>query len=168
MNLRERVFALTAVAIAATGLCAWGEEKKIELDEAPAKVREAIKAKWPKAKVERAATDKVGEATVYGFELTEGTGPAPRHWVASFTPDGKLREMREELKTADIPKSILQALQKKYPSVKHPSVERITESEGKSAKVTYEMKFAMQVSVDGSGKITEEKELDFDLEDPDE
>ena len=143
-------------------------EKKVEVGDVPAKVREAIKAKWPKAKIERVASDEVKGRTVYDFELSEGAGQTARRWVATFNPDGKLRESREELKLADLPKPVVQTLQKKYPAVERAAVEKITESEGKSAKITYELKFAMQVSIDASGKIVDERELDFDLEDAEE
>lgn len=167
MNLRKSGWRILPILLLAAAW-AWGAEKKIEIDEVPAKIREAIKTKWPKAKIERAATDEVKGKPVYGFEFSEGKGQAARHWVASFNPDGKLRETREGLKAADVPKTILQALQKKYPAVEQPDVEKITESEGKSAKVTYELKFAMQVNIDASGKIVDERELDFDVEDADE
>jgi len=168
MTRRKRdLLMLTALLVLAAP---WtlGAEKKVEMSDVPAKVREAIKAKWPKAKIERAATDEVGGKTVYGFELSERAGGAARKWVARFNPDGKLRGTQEEVKSADLPKSVLQALQKRYPNVKEPTIEKITESEGKQATVTYEFKFAMQVSIDASGKIVEEKELDFDLEDAEE
>jgi len=153
------------VMAAVLGLAAhwtWGSDKAIEIGKVPAKIREALKAKWPKADIIRAATDEVDGRTVYGFELSEGSGRAARRWFASFNPDGKVRETQETLKPADLPKSILQVLQKRYPGVRAPKVEKITESEGKLAKVTYELKFAMQVNIDASGKIIEEKDLDFE------
>ena len=165
MKWGERRFRFLAwgAVLALAAHWAFGAEKALDVDDIPAKVREALKAKWPKAKIEHAASDEVKGRTVYGFELSEGAGQKSRKWLASFNADGKLRESREELKPGDLPKPVLQGLQKKFPVIQKAAVERITEGEGKTAKVTYEFKFAMQVNVDASGKIIDEKELDFDV-----
>lgn len=132
----------------------------------PAKIKAAIKAKWPKAEIEEITVEEEDGKIVFEFELEEEDGKTEREWTATFSADGKLLETEEEIKLADVPKVVLEALQKKYPLVKKPAVEKITEGEGDSAKVFYELEFSMEVKIDATGKIVEEEE-EVDRDDDD-
>lgn len=144
------------------------ESEKFEVKvKIPARILEAIKAKWPRAEIEALEVEEEDGKVIFEFELEEEDGKTEREWSATFTADGKLLETEEEVKFADVPKPVAEALQKKYPAVKLPEVERVTEGDGAGAKVYYELKFAMEFKIDDAGKVLEEKEIELDEDDDD-
>jgi Putative beta-lactamase-inhibitor-like, PepSY-like len=156
---RYNLGTVLAAVIGMSGLWALAEEKEIPLDKVPAKVLDAVKAKWPKAKIEEAEVDDEDGKTVYEFELEEEDGKNEREWSATFSADGKFIESEEEVKLSDVPKATLDALLKKYPLAKKPKVEKVTQGEGATPKVFYELRFTIEAKIDAAGQILGEEEV---------
>jgi len=156
---RYNLGAVLAAMIGLSGLWALAEEKEIALDKVPAKVLEAVKAKWPKAKIEEVEVDDEDGKTVYEFELEEEDDKSEREWSATFSADGKFIESEEEVKLSDVPKPTLDALLKRYPLAKTPRVEKVTQGEGAAAKVFYELRFTIEAKIDAAGQVLGEEEV---------
>ena len=131
-------------------------------EDVPAKVASAVKARWPKAKIVQAVTQQDEGKTLYNLDLTENPGKLPKKWGATFSADGKFVEIQEPANLADVPKPVLAALAKKYPLIKKPRVDKVTEGDGAAAKVMYEFRFGTQTRIDTTGKTVDEIEIVFD------
>ena len=136
------------------------EEGKVDLKDVPAKVKDALKAKYPKADVVSAEKGDVDGTKVYEFELKEGD----KRWEASFTPDGKFHSSEEPVKEADLPAKVKDAFKKKYGDVKVVSIEKETTGEGKEAKIVFEVVFEkdkekIEAQFDPDGKFLGEEKL---------
>ena len=141
--MKTRVGAGFAVAtsLGLTALWAIAQVQEIPPDEVPAKVAAAVKAKWPKAKIKHAASEQEKGATLYNLELTETSGKKQKKWGATITSEGKIDEIQEPANLADVPKPVLAALAKKYPLIKKPKVDKVTEGEGAAARIMFEFRF---------------------------
>jgi hypothetical protein len=160
MNMRHAAGFAVAASLGLTALWATAQVKEILPEEVPAKVAAAIKAKWPKAKIKHVATEEEKDKTLYNLELTETSGEKQKKWGATITADGKIDEIQEPASLADVPKPVLVALAKKYPLIKKPKVDKVTEGEG--AKVMYEFRFGTQTRIDSAGKTLDEIEIELD------
>ena len=142
----------TAVVLALSLNARADEDEKVPLDKVPAKVKDAVKAKYPKAEIVTASMGDVDGTKVYEFELKQGE----KKWEAAFTPDGKFHSAEEPIATeADLPAKVKEGFRKKYPDAKLVSIEKETSGEGDAAKVVYEI--IVQ-------KGTEKVEVQFDPE----
>ena len=134
------------------------DEEKVPLDKVPAKVRQALKTKYPRAEVVSAEKEDENGKTVYEFKLKQGK----KKWEASFTPDGDFVGIEEVIKESDLPAQVKEGLRKKYPHAKVLRVEKETTGEGDSAKVVYEIvvqdkKGKREVQFDPHGKFRGEE-----------
>ena len=156
----ESGLALVAI-LGLTAMWSFAEESKsIPPNKLPKKVQEGVKTEYPKAKITDAmevVNDK--KETIYTFDLEEGEGAKKAKWGASFSASGKLIETMEQVNLAEIPKPVLGALEKKYPLIKSPLADKITEYEGKATKVSYSLRIALRVKISPAGKIVGEEEL---------
>jgi hypothetical protein len=131
---RGILIAVLGVFVLASGLQA---DEKISLDKVPARIKKALKAKYPKAHVVSAAKETEEGKTVYEFKMEEGN----KKWEATFTPAGKFVGTEQVIEK--LPSAVKEALHKKYPQAKVLKMEKETTGEGASAKVVYEI--AIQV-----------------------
>jgi len=164
MSVRCIAAMFVAVGVGLTAGLARADVKEITPEQVPAKVAAAVKAKWPKAKIKHAAVNREKDATLYNLDLVETSGKKQKKWGASLTPDGKIDEIQEPVKLSEVPKPVLDALLKKYPKVKNPKVDKVTEGEGKTAKVMYEFRFGTQARLDADGKVLDEIEIELELD----
>jgi hypothetical protein len=162
MKIRVAAGFAVAACLGLTALWAVAQVKEILPAELPAKVAAAVKAKWPNAKIVQAISQQDEGKTIYNLDFTETSGKKVKKWGATFATDGKFLEVQEPAKLADVPKSVLAALAKKYPLIKKPKVDKVTEGEGPSAKVLYEFRFGTQMRLDTAGKTVDEIEIEFD------
>jgi hypothetical protein len=162
--MKIRVVARFAVAasLGLTALWSFAQVKELRPEDVPAKVAAAVKARWPKAKIVLVATQQDEGKTLYNLDLTESPGKQQKKWGATFSADGKFVEIQEPASLADVPKPVLAALAKKYPLIKKPRVDKVTEGEGATAKVLYEFRFGTQTRIDTTGKTLDEIEIEFD------
>jgi len=141
------------------------DEEKIPLDKVPKAVREAVKDKFPGAKLIGAEKEKEDKQTVYEIKL-EHKGQKRE---ATFKPDGTLVGVEKEIAAKDLPGAVTEALEAKYPKAAYKKVEEET----KGDKVTYEVllvtadKKTFEVVLDPRGKIlkTESKDKKKDKKD---
>jgi hypothetical protein len=156
---RWLVVAVTVLALAAVARSD-DDDEKVPLDKVPAKIMDAIKAKYPKAKVVSAGKGDVDGTKAFEFKLKQGD----KEWEAAFTPDGKFHSSEEPLKEAELPAKVKQAFRKKYGDVKIVSAEKETTGEGEKAKVIYEIIFEkdkgkIEGQFDPEGKFLAEKKV---------
>jgi uncharacterized membrane protein YkoI len=158
--MRRLFGGLLAIVALSVGVVAWAEDEKISLDKVPAKVKEAVKAKYPKAEIVSAELGDQDGKKVYEFDLKEGD----KKWEVSFTPEGKFVSAEEPVaKEDDLPATVKEGFRKKYPDAKVVSIEKETSGEGDATKVVYEIviekgKGKVEVQFDPDGKfIAEEK-----------
>jgi hypothetical protein len=149
--------------LAAFGLGQGGradEGDKIDLKDVPAVVKDALKAKYPKAEVVLAEKGDVDGTKVFEFKLKEGA----KEWEVAFTPDGKFHSSEEPVKEADLPAKVKEAFKAKYPDGKVVSCEKETTGEGDKAKVVFEIVFEkgtdkFEAQFDPEGKFLGEEKV---------
>lgn len=140
----------------------WADDEKLPLDKVPQAIKDAVKAKYPKAEIVSAEKGDVDGTKVFEFKLKEGT----KEWEVAFTPDAKFHSSEEPLAVADIPAKVKEAFTKKYGDPKIVSAEKETTGEGDKAKVIYEIIFEkgkdkLEAQFDPEGKfLAEEKVTD--------
>jgi uncharacterized membrane protein YkoI len=136
------------------------DEEKVPLDKVPKAVMDAAKKKFPKAEVVSASKDKENGKTVYELELKAGG----KKIEATFTADGAVTSIEQQIDAKDLPKAVSDTLGKKYPKAQYKTVEDVTRvKDGKEVKY-YEVvlvtadKKEMEIEIFADGKIKEEEE----------
>ena len=137
-----------------TGTASSADEKEI-----PKKVMDALKAKFPKAEIQKWTKEKEGDAVVYDIEFKEGT----RKCEADIKEDGTYINYEREVAAKDLPKAVVEAVEKKYPKATMKVIMEIMEVKGKDDKLEgYEIeletadKKEVEVTVAPDGKILED------------
>jgi uncharacterized membrane protein YkoI len=158
-----RRFAGTCVVL---GLVAFGvalaEDKaeKLSPDKLPKAVANAIKARFPEAKVTSAEKEVEDGKTVFDIELTSGG----TKYEADILEDGTIIEIEKEIKEA--PEAVTKGVMAKYPKAKIVEVmERYKVKDKKETLSDYEItiedggkKTEVVVSLDGKTVKTEAEE----------
>jgi hypothetical protein len=132
------------------------DEEKVPLDKVPAAVMNAVKKKFPAAKIEEATKEVEDGKTTYeiGIEQDE------HDITVSLKEDGTILEIEKEIAVKDLPSAVTGAIAAKYPRATLKKAEEVTKGE----KVTYEVivvpesKKAREVVLDRAGKILEDDE----------
>jgi len=142
-----------AEEVAAEGKAEGKEEAKVELPPAAA---DAVKAAFPKAKIEEAKLEKESGLDIYEVELEQEGEPEVEVEVAS---NGTIVEIETEIAQKDVPAAVLQAIQAAAPDAKIEEVKKIEiRAEIKKAEAD---KPAQLVKLD-KAKIVYEAELKKD------
>jgi hypothetical protein len=135
------------------------DKDKLDLDKIPKKVMDALKAKFPKAKIHKWEKGKEGDKVVYDIEFTQDG----LNFEADIFEDGKIHNWEKEIKAKDLPKAVTEAVEKKYPKGKITLVMEITAvKDGKDEREGYEIildlgdKKEVEVTVSPEGKILED------------
>ena len=146
--------ALIAIVIG-WNVSANADEEEVPLDQVPKAVLEAIRAKFPHAKLTGAAKETEDGKTTYEVELEYKDS----EYTVSATADGKITEIEREIEIKDLPKAVSDAIKKKYPGAKLDGAEEVTADN----KTTYEVeietsdKKELELTIDPSGKILKEE-----------
>jgi uncharacterized membrane protein YkoI len=140
------------------GMPARADEKNVPLDKVPKAVMDAVKSKYPDAKVRTAATEKEEGKTVYEISLTYKN----HNYDVTFTPEGKIVDVEKEIDAKELPKVVAKALRTKYPKATFKIVEELSKGDDKVSGyevllVTAEKK-TFEVELDTKGKIVKETE----------
>jgi len=98
---------LASDACAAEGTCG-GTEKAKQKVELPAAAAEAVKAAFPKAKIEKVKTEDEDGIMVYEVELEEGKTETE----VTVSADGLLLEIETEVEMKDVPKAAADVIAK--------------------------------------------------------
>jgi peptidyl-tRNA hydrolase len=137
---------------------AQADETKIPLDQVPAAVKDAVKKKFPDAKMEEAEKEVKDGKTTFEVLITEGG----KKITVSLKEDGAILEIEKEIAAKDLPEAVASAVKSKYPSGTVKKAEEVTVDQ----KVTYEVIVAQEgkknreVALDKAGKITEDEETE--------
>jgi uncharacterized membrane protein YkoI len=146
-----------ALGLFATVAVVQAGEKKVELDKVPKAVMDAIKAKFPNAKLLGASTEIEGDKTVYEISLTY----KDHHYDVTLEPEGKILDIEKEIPVKDLPKVITDALEAKYPKAKLSKAEELIKGDGKlhayEVILTTADNNTFEVVLDLKGKITKEE-----------
>jgi hypothetical protein len=150
-------FALSAVALAAlaTGVRAEDGEENVPLDKLPAKVVEAVKAKWPKGEMLSASKETEDGKTFFEVRLKDGDAKLE----VILTEAGVIDTVEKAIAAKDLPKKVADAIAAKYPKSTTDRAEELTH-EGKTTYevlLTLEDKSRVEVSLDPDGKVLEEE-----------
>lgn len=154
--------------LAVLGLCGFAasaraDEQKISVDQLPPAVMNAVKAKYPEAKIKEAAKDVEEGKTTYEVSLTD----RGQSLDVSFQPNGTIVAIERQIKVSELPAAVTAALKQKYPKAELESAEELTED----GKVTYEVVVELEndkdyeVVLDRSGKILKTEEIKEDEKD---
>ena len=197
LRTRRMVFSLVAVVVLGlTASATWAGEQgkpegkgkakaKIKLPEAAAA---AIKAAFPKAKIEKVEADSEGGLPMYEVELKQGKD----EMEVEVSPDGVIVEIETEVQMKDLPKAAAAAIKKAAEGAEIKEIEKIEiraevkkDDQGKptlvklpKAKIVFEAELEKgdmraEVEVAADGKVIEpanwkKKGKDKDDDDDDE
>jgi len=149
--------AAAAFIVIATISCAADEPK--DLDKVPKAVMDALKAKFPRAKIDKWSKETENGKVVYDIEFKQDGRKAE----ADIFEDGTIQNFEKEFDTKDLPKAVVEAVEKKYPMSKMKEVMEITDiKDNKEIHGGFEivLKTAdnkdVEVTVSKEGKILED------------
>jgi uncharacterized membrane protein YkoI len=151
-------FGLAAVVtfLAMSAAARADDEEKIPLDKVPKAVLDAVKAKYPDGELLGAEKENENGKVLYEIKVKN----KDQKLEASFTEDGKLDSVEEEIEIKALPKEVSDALDAKYPKAKLEGAEKETAGD----KITYEVRLTtaegkkLEVDLDPKGKILEEED----------
>lgn len=153
------MFGFAVLAVSA----AHAKEQKVPLDKVPKAVLDAVKAKFPGAKLEEAEKETVDGKTTFEVSL-EYKGC---QYSVSATDDGKITEIERDIEIQELPKAVIDAIKKKYPDAELEDAEEVTANDQTTYEVAVESsKEERKLTLDASGKILED-ELDDEDDDED-
>ena len=162
------MFARFMSGLAATLLCGLlvggtalraDDKDKIALDKIPKVVMDALKAKFPKAEIDKCTKETENDKVIYDIEFKQDGRKAE----ADIFEDGTFQNFEKEFDAKDLPKAVTEAVEKKYPKSKLKEVMEITEvKDKKEVHGGYEIvletadKKEVEVTVATDGKILED------------
>jgi hypothetical protein len=147
------VFALVVLGVRA-------DEEKVPLDKVPKAVIDAVKKRFPKAKLVEAAKETEGGKTEYEVTIKDGDTKID----VTLTPEGKITLIEKTIPAKDLPKAVTKTLNTKYAGAKIEVVEEVIKvTDGKETFDYYEVhlvnadKKKIEVKLDKDGKIKGEE-----------
>jgi uncharacterized membrane protein YkoI len=150
------VFAGLLLAQPAAGAA---EKDKLGLDKIPKKVMDALKAKFPKAQIDKWTKEKEGDTVVYDIEFKQDG----RKLEADIKEDGTIHNWERQIRAARLPEAVKKAVETKYPKSALKEVMAVTAvKDGKDVLEGYEIvletadKKEVEVTVAPGGKIVED------------
>ncbi len=159
---RSRPFLLSFLLIVFLFALAAAREQgkdKPDLNKVPKQVMEALKAKFPKAEVDKWTREKEGDVFVHDFEFRQ----EGRKLEADIREDGTILNWERQIAVKDLPGAVLRAIEGKYPKAVIKEGMAVTDvKEGKDLPEGYEVLFQMpdgkrvEVTVAPDGKFLEE------------
>jgi hypothetical protein len=157
-----RLFMGCMVLVVALACGVRAAEEKVPLDKVPKAVLDAVKKRFPRAKLVEAARETEDGKTEYEITVKEDG----KKIDVTVTPKGAITLIEKEISRKDLPKVVHDALETKYPRAKYKIVEEVFKvADGKETLDFYEAqletadKKTIEVKVGTDGKIkSEEKE----------
>jgi hypothetical protein len=150
------------VVLAVMGSVAMADEEKVPLDKLPQKVTDAIKAKFPNAKLVAAEKEKEDGNVVYDVDITNGEDKLE----VAVKEDGTITGYEKAIKVKDLPEAVTKALEDKYQKHTCKAVEEVYKvKDGNDEFDCYEIvietaaKKKFELLVEKDGKIRKETEI---------
>jgi uncharacterized membrane protein YkoI len=135
------------------------EAKKLKESDVPQKVMDAVKARFPNAKIDSVEREKEDGNVIYDIELTQDG----RKYETDVKEDGTLIEIEKALDAKDWPANVTQAVMAKYPRTTIKEVmEKSLVKDGKETVHEYEVVVRFndsqekEVTVTPDGKVSED------------
>jgi len=157
-----------------TGLCACGvlaacflavaraDEEKVPLDKVPKAVLDAVKTRFPQAKLVSAEKETDKDKVVYEIAITD----KDQKIEVTLTPEGKIVEIEKQIAVSDLPKAVADVAKAKYPKAEYKVIEEVFKvKDDKETLTYYELHLvtaagaAVEVRIGADGKMlgTEEQ-----------
>lgn len=134
-------------------------KEELELDKIPKVVMDALKAKFPKAEIHKWTKEKEVDIVLYDIEFKQ----EGRKFEADIKEDGTIHNWEKEIEANDVPETVKNAVENKYPKFTPKEIMAITAvKNGKDVLDGYEIvietadKKKVEVTVAPDGKILEE------------
>lgn len=129
---------------------------RVKLADVPKPAVLAVQDRFTKATIRFVDRENNGS---YEFAMKEGD----RLFDVGVKADGKLLNIKEEIPTDKLPKAVVEGLLKKHPGAKIVETEKVIVINGKTEKVTFELKVkagkkTFEVVLDEGGKDLGEPE----------
>src|SRR6266403_4728332 len=146
-----------ALAFAALVSFVRADEQKVPLDKVPAKVLDAVKAKFPNAELKSASTEKEKNETIYEVTIKNDGQKID----VELKEDGTIVAIEKTIDAKDLPEKVTAAVKEKYGDVKYKRAEEVTK---KDKLEYYEVvietaeKKVFEAEVSPVGKILREEE----------
>lgn len=128
-------------------------------DQLPQKVMEGLKARFPKAEIDKWTKEKEGDLIVYDIEFTQ----VGQKCEADIKGDGTIHNWEKAIAVEDLPAAVVKAVGKAYPKSTIKEVMQVTAvKNGKDELEGYEIglqtaeKKSVEVTVAQDGKILED------------
>jgi Putative beta-lactamase-inhibitor-like, PepSY-like len=145
---------MTLFALSTMAFMARAGEEKISVKDLPAAIKKAIKKKFPKAEIEKAAKEVEDGKTTYEVLLEINDHPVD----VAFKADGTILEIEREIPFKQLPNQVKKALAARYPEAKIEKVEMVTK--GEDGPAVYEIAIKTEVVLTAKGKFVQAKEED--------
>jgi uncharacterized membrane protein YkoI len=133
--------------------------EKIELDQVPKAVRDAVQTKFPDAKLTEAARETESGETFYELSFSY----KDHRYDVECTPQGTFRKIEKHLTAKELPKEVTRVLDEKYPRAKLNEILEVTKEDKieyyEVALVTTD-KSEVEVQIDPKGKVLKEEKKD--------
>jgi hypothetical protein len=133
------------------------DEQKVPLDKVPAKVLDAVKAKFPNAEMKSASKEKENNETVYEVTIKNDGQKID----VELKEDGTILAIEKTIDAKDLPEKVTNAVKEKYGNVKYKVAEEVIK---KDKLEYYEVvietaeKKVFEAEVSPEGKILKEEE----------
>lgn len=115
------------LGLALATMVAFAEDKKDkdkpDLDKIPKSVMTALKAKFPKAVIDKWTREKEAGKVMYDIEFKQDG----RKFEADIFEDGTIHNWEKEIDAKDVPEAVLKAVEKKYPKARIKEIMQVTE-----------------------------------------
>lgn len=158
-----RFLCVAIVMSACTFTSAWADDdEKVPLDKLPKAVVDAVKKKFPKAKLVEASKETENGKTEYEVSIMDGG----KNIDVTLTPEGTILGLEKEIAAKDLPKAVIETLESKYPKATYKTIEEVISiKDGNETFEHYEVlvvtadkkSFEVELTKDGKIKKTEEK-----------
>ena len=138
------------------------QEQKVPVSRIPPEIRAAVKARFPDSPIAGAVKETEDGKTFYEVTLKAGG----KNVDVTVTQAGAVTFIEKELKRSELPASVSQLLETKYPKAKWQTVEDVSTVTAKGTTRTYyeillvdatKQAWEVQVALDGFTILKEEK-----------
>jgi uncharacterized membrane protein YkoI len=137
-----------------------GEDEKVDLDQVPKPVLQAVKARFKDARVTGVSKEKEDGKVVYEVTIKD----RDRNIDVTVTPEGEIVLIEKEIAPGDLPKAVARTLEEKYPKATYKIVEEVIKVQKKVEKLAYyevllvtAEKKKLEVQVSAEGKVIKEE-----------
>jgi hypothetical protein len=141
------------------GLVARAKEEPVSEDKIPKAVMDALKSKFPQAKIDKCIKEKEGDDVIYDIEFKQ----EGRKCEADIKENGTYLNHEKAIAAKDLPQAVRDAVEKRYPKAKLDEVMEETAVMGKAEKlVAYEIvvttaeKKEEELKISPDGRILED------------